>query len=389
MRIKNALYLTLLMLIACFATAQVPCGPNITASPTLFVNWQHFHYDLAQTGCNPYESVLNPTTVGGLTLGWKYPMQNGVAHSSPAVANGVVYIGSYDFNIYAINANSGLLIWRYQTEDEVVSSPAVADGVVYTCSLDGNIYALSTNGGQLLWKYSVRACYSSPTVANGVVYIGGFTGLSALDAIHGTLIWEYPILDGIGYSAAAFANGVVYVNDLDNYIDAIDATTGVLVWKRYVGCGRCTTIETSPAVAGNIVYVAGELDVFALNATTGEVVWEYPIGGTSSPAVANDVVYGGSYDYLFALNASTGVLLWQYLTPGIVNSSPAVANGVVYFGVNNILMPDAYALDAGSGRLLWNYYVSDPVDSSPAVANGVVYVGSRDGNLYAFHLANH
>ncbi|RZB13734.1 hypothetical protein StrepF001_42475 [Streptomyces sp. F001] len=63
-------------------------------------------------------------------------------HSSPAVANGIVYIGSGDGRIYALNAASGNVRWTYETGDVVWSSPTVADGIVYIGSIDHRVYAL-------------------------------------------------------------------------------------------------------------------------------------------------------------------------------------------------------------------------------------------------------
>ena len=77
--------------------------------------------------------------------------------SSPAVANGVVYVGSNDDSIYALNASTGTLLWSYSAGESVSSSPAVADGVVYVGSLNyGNgksIHALDASTGALLWDY--------------------------------------------------------------------------------------------------------------------------------------------------------------------------------------------------------------------------------------------
>ena len=61
--------------------------------------------------------------------------------SSPAVANGVVYVGSDDGNVYALNAKTGVKLWSYTTDSNVFSSPAVANGMVYVCSLGGKVYA--------------------------------------------------------------------------------------------------------------------------------------------------------------------------------------------------------------------------------------------------------
>jgi len=93
--------------------------------------------------------------------------------SSPAVANGVVYVGSYDDNVYALSATTGALLWSYTTGGHVWSSPSVANGVVYVGSDNTNLYALNASTGALLWSYTTggQVYMSSPAVANGVVYM--------------------------------------------------------------------------------------------------------------------------------------------------------------------------------------------------------------------------
>ncbi len=94
--------------------------------------------------------------------------------SSPAIANGVVYVGSGNGNIYALNALTGEYLWNYLTGGDVESSPAVADGVVYVGSNDGNIYALDATTGVLIWSYATgSSAFSSPAVAGGAVFVGG------------------------------------------------------------------------------------------------------------------------------------------------------------------------------------------------------------------------
>jgi outer membrane protein assembly factor BamB len=169
---------------------------------------------------------------------------------------------------------------------------------------------------------------------------------------------------------------VVYVGGFENYtLYALNASTGTLLWSYDTG----GAVFSSPAVANGIVYVSsdgGDLD--ALNAITGAKLWSYTTGGpvTSSPAVADGVVYIGSSDgNVYALNANTGGKLWSYSSGGPVSASPAVANGVVYIGSND---GNLYALNAGTGTKLWSYDTGNPVDSGLAVANGVVYAISED-----------
>jgi hypothetical protein len=115
----------------------------------------------------------SPSTSGG-KLRWRY-LTGDVVESSPAVVNGVVYVGSGDDYVYALNASNGTLRWRYLTGNSVYSSPKVVNGVVYVGSYDDYVYALNASNGTLRWRYLTgNTVYSSPKVVNGVVYVGSF-----------------------------------------------------------------------------------------------------------------------------------------------------------------------------------------------------------------------
>jgi len=358
-----------------------------TSSPG---DWTQFHRDNMQRW-NPYETVLGVGNVGGLQVKWKY--QNSFTQSSPAVANGVVYLGSSGggtSRVFALNATTGTVLWSYYIGDDVVSSPAVANGVVYFTSQDKNVYALNASTGALLWLFRTQgALYSSPAVVNGVVYIGSTdTNVYALKASTGETLWSSSVGNEV-QSSPAVVNGTVYVGARDGYLYALNASTGVKLWS-YPLQGE---VYSSPAVSNGVVYVGSQYgDVYALNATTGVLVWHYSTTNYvwCSPAVANGKVYVGFGDgNVDAFNAGTGALVWSYATgAAVVYSSPAVANGVVYVGSRSLVNSRGtlYALDADTGAKLWSYTTAGYIDVSPAVANGVVYIGSNDGNIYAFGL---
>src|SRR5208337_218321 len=106
-------------------------------------NWSEFHRTNMQRR-NPCEKVLNVNNVGNLGLKWSYAT-GGAVRSSPAVANGAGYVGSWDNNVYALNAKTGGELWSFATSGAVESSPAVANGVVYVSSDDNNVYALNAS----------------------------------------------------------------------------------------------------------------------------------------------------------------------------------------------------------------------------------------------------
>jgi outer membrane protein assembly factor BamB len=156
----------------------------------------------------------------------------------------------------------------------------------------------------------------------------------------------------------------------------LNATTGFMLWKR-------GDVAGSPSVVGGLVYVGGrEEDVsylFALNASDGGEEWRYMGAVGSSPAVIENVVYVGLSSDFYALDANTGDKVWNSsIFYGY--SSPTVVDGVVYFGAEDGAV---HALNATDGGDLWSFQTGSGVRSSPAVVDGMVFVGSLDGHLYA------
>jgi uncharacterized repeat protein (TIGR01451 family) len=391
--------LWLLLAAATSSNAQTSTAP----SPA---DWTQFHRDNMQRW-NPYETTIGVGNAGSLQLKWKVP--NGAFFaltSSPAVVNGVVYVGSDDNNVYALDANTGAKLWSYATGDRVDSSPVVTNGVVYVGSSDHNVYALNANTGALLWRHSTGGgeVRSSPAVANGVVYVGAFENytLYALNASTGALLWSYDT-GGAVFGSPAVANGVVYIGSDGGNVYALNAGTGAKLWSFATG----GPVASSPAVANGVVYIgSSDGKVYALNTGTGARLWSFDTGTAtaggvfSSPAVANGVVYIGDLNgNVYALNAGTGARLWSSNMGIPVDSGPAVANGVVYVSAedNSILMSGSalFALNASTGARLWSYPTSS-LSSSPAIVDGVVYVRAgfvrredevtTGSNLYAFSL---
>ena len=396
MKCKTVFYLNLVLLIASAAAqvrkapAALPCGPTVSPSPTPVVSWPQFHFDAANTGCNPYESLLGPDTVGKLTLNWQYAT-GGSVEAPPSVANGMVYVGSDDGYLYALNAGSGALIWKYYTGLSVLDAPVVSDGRVYAFSYipDGGVVALNAKTGEVIWQENFQGTgYGSAlTLYKDVLYTASSSRVFALDTGTGYEIWESQ--DDVGVddnSIPAVANGLVYVGSNNGNLYALNASTGQTVWSYPVG-----EVNSSPAVANGLVYVSAG-SMYALDASTGQFIWSYSTFGIycgnfrdCGPSVANGMVYALGYGAgFYAFNANTGALIWDYPLSG--QSSPAIANGVLYVGSED---GTVNAINASTGTLLWHYKTGGDVHSSPAVANGMVFAGSNDGNLYAFHLPGH
>jgi outer membrane protein assembly factor BamB len=360
-------------------------GRSAQARFLVNTNWSQFHYSAAHTGFNRYENVLSASNVAGLGLDWSFR----AGCSDPAVANGVVFVvdcGSNNgtTNFYALNAGTGARLWRLHSTSAFVR-PVVANGVVYVGTealAGGHLYALNAATGARIWSLATGDFGpSTTTVANGVVYLGSFTGkVWALKASTGAKLWSRAI--GTLVQGLAVANGVVYLGGDDGNLYALNAATGAKIWTFTTG-----NTLFKPTVANGVVYVGADNgNLYALNAATGASLWTFTTGAIveASAAVANGVIYVGSGDgNLYALNAVSGAKVWSFTTGDRVFSSAAVANGVIYVGSGD---GNVYALNAATGARLWTFTTGFSVFSSPAVANGVVDIGSEDGNVYAFHL---
>jgi len=346
-------------------------GSHYTQHP-----WLMFRNDPTHVG---YTESSAPNT--NQTL-WSY-VTGIYVYSSPAVADGKVYVGAGDGKVYCLDSLTGTQVWNYTTGWYVYSSPAVVDGRVYVGSDDNKTYCLDASTGAQLWNFTTGGViHSSPTVANGRVYIGSSDKkIYCLDAFTGAPRWIQTTEEEVS-SSPAFAYDRVYVGSYDGRVYSLFASTGEFNWNY----STANSVRSSPAVVDGKVYVGSDDNkTYCLDAFTGTQVWNFTTNGyvISSPAVAYGRVYVGSeYDpNVYCLNASTGTRIWGYPTGLYAHSSPAVADGKVYIGsVDN----NVYCLDALDGTRIWSYNTGGPVYSSPAVADGTVFIGSSDNHLYAF-----
>ncbi|HUT67064.1 MAG TPA: PQQ-binding-like beta-propeller repeat protein [Dehalococcoidales bacterium] len=368
-------------------------------------DWTMFRRDLEHTGS------INPD--GNLpqgTLQWTFST-GGAIHSSPAVVDGVVYFGSRDSYIYALDAATGEELWSFKTGSWVESSPVVVNGVVYCGSNDGDLYALNAATGTKLWSFEAEyAIRSSPAVANGVVYFGSDDYyVYAVDIATGKGLWKFET-DSLITSSPIVIDGVVIVGSVDGSCYVLNAKNG----RVRLNFKTHSSVVASPVVSNGIAYLASTsgfvyaIDYHAKNwpfenklkiywgvlymygaaprpPDASGFIWMQWLGwgvrASSSPALVDGIIYLGAGNNLLTMDAATREVLWSFETGDAVVSSPAVAGSAVYAGSQDGRL---YAVDRATGAKLWDGLTGDKITSSPAVANGSVYVGSFDGKLYAF-----
>jgi outer membrane protein assembly factor BamB len=325
------------------------------------------------------EQSASPGAVASGKKVWSFGTGNQI-ESPVVVAGGVVYFGSTDDNVYAVNARSGSRAWAYPAGEAAQTGIAVAGGAVYASTFEGNLYRLDAGSGSKVWSYPAQSVSAaSVAVAGGTVYTSGLgTIIMALSTSNGAKKWDL-LQDGQGMRGIALAGRVVYLGSSGGNVYALHGGSGKVIWT-FPANGEITS---GVAFADGVVY-AGSFgqSIYALDASNGRQAWTYQTGGqvASGIAVASGVVYAASDDgNLYALSASGGQVVWKFATTGQVQSGIAVANGRVYAGDSS---GNLYAVDARTGGKIWAFPTFSVIDSGIAVADGIVYFGGGN-TLYA------
>lgn len=186
---------------------------------------------------------------------WRFTTLGSI-YSTPVIVAGVVYVGSYDHHLYAIDAAMGTERWRFATMDSVESDPGVFAGVVYVGSRDHHLYAIDASTGRERWRFATNGPVTSPALVSGAVYVSSHV-LYAIDAATGTERWRFQTERSIEALSPSFADGIVYIASRHGALDGIDAQTGVPVWELNWEKETDTGffLVSSPHVVNGIVYL--------------------------------------------------------------------------------------------------------------------------------------
>jgi outer membrane protein assembly factor BamB len=329
-------------------------SPNIT-TPPLDQVWVSAPY-LESDWSGPVlaDGILFSTTMDGLIrahdpytgeLLWSRLLGDDYFYTgTPAVEDGIVYTISYGYGggyMYALDETTGATIWSFGPErgmDLNARTPvAVSAGLVFGCAWDGEVFAVDADNGAEVWRYESNNYWpSGVAISGGAVYFGTADGYAfALDEFEGELLWSSP-LDGMAVSAPMCADGIVYIGTNAGSMYALDSLSGEVVWLRSVGSVWLST----PAYGDSAIFY-GATDIYnysdgyfyALDPRSGSTIWSVriPAHVESSVAYANGYVFGTATNgLLYTLSASSGSIVDSEQLAYGSTSSPAVSNGWVW-----------------------------------------------------------
>jgi outer membrane protein assembly factor BamB len=397
--------LVLILLLVCFLSA---CAPAITAPPP------------TSTPAPTHTPLPDPGS-----LYWTF-QTGGAIWGTPTVQDDVLYIGSDDKNLYALDALTGEVEWQFPTGDIVRSTPALAHGNVYFESDDGYLYAVDSRTGAEVWRIDIGNVIdpaardvtgtvfdylqSSPAIVEDTLYIGSADGnVYAVDAIGGEILWKFDTTKPVRATPTVVA-GVLYIGSWNGIFYALDAANGELHWMYEASTIGNPDYYLRPiqskalVVDGLVICASRKASVFALDIETGELKWEHRYGNAlwveSSPMLQDGIIYIGSSGskFVLALEAEDGDPRGIQLTQTFNWGTPALMDDTLYIGGAVYQDPKEkaglVALKTDDGAITgrkWNVPIETTqaagdwygVASSPIVVGDTVYFGALDGKVYA------
>ena len=299
------------------------------------------------------------------------------------------------------------------------SGTAVHDGIIYTGSVDGRVVAINSSTGNLEWSYTIApvaapssglSCgqssvsstiYGTPIVDGDIVYVGSYSGqVLALNTVarsqalafpqtrYGEWEWNCPGTNAGSNAIVAdlvMSEEALYVSSSNGRVYSLDKEFGDLNWESDILHKK---LWTSPVIQGDTLYVgtfAGH--IVTLSVETGALLpwfFESETGFASHPVIYEDTIYVGSFDSkLYAIKIGDSELSWSFPGDKWFWAAPLINEGVVYAGC---LDGKVYAIDAETGEKLWEFDAGNPIVSSPVLMDNLLIVADELGSVYVFDL---
>ncbi|MFQ6101444.1 MAG: PQQ-binding-like beta-propeller repeat protein [Anaerolineae bacterium] len=251
------------------------------------------------------------------SLLWQFSGAAGQYVEGGAIGGGLFVVGNSDGNVYALDVESGVLRWAFETGHRVWATPLVVSDTVYIGSMDRHLYALTLSDGKIRWDFPAEGAFASaPALWDGTLYIGAFDDrLYAVDAHTGAEFWRFAGENWFWGSPVVYSD-TVYAVDVNGNVYAVDAEAGVQIWHK----GLDVPVRAGPVLSGDgsKLFVGTQNGILhALDTVDGSEVWSKESEGQmlSTPVVSGSVVYEALIygpHRLRALHVDNGHEMWAY-----------------------------------------------------------------------------
>lgn len=326
--------------------------------------------------------------------------------SAPALANGLVYVGSEDNTFYSLDLASGRVLWKYDAGYPVDAPPSASGATACFGSADGVMRCFESLTGKELWRFQARSeIVSSPLITGEMVYFSSSDDrFYALGAGNGEKVWSYTrgtyqTVAPRAYASPAYSDKRLYQFFSDGYLVCLSADTGKEVWAKKVLRGFDSAQQTrrTPLIYGGLVYMIDDNNAIeALDASTGEVKNLYSIIKAHDFVIPDKrmLVMAGS-EQAVAIDRATGSILWKREFAKKPLSSVFAADDTLFilsnyrrgiFGTTFMERDHGYieALDMKTGEAIWGMKLKSSVSANGSASGLHIAVLTDKGRLEVF-----
>jgi outer membrane protein assembly factor BamB len=352
------------------------------------------------------------------------PYERGQVEIDPA--NGRIFVGSSDQGLYALRADDGQKLWRFETLGFVQCAPLYdgAEDVLYFGSNDGALYKVNAKNGQLLWRFMTNAEVSSrPVLDAGLLFVTNANDtVLAIEPGSGKLVWHQhrtPAagMEVAGHSGVTVFRGKVYAGFSDGVVTAYDEKTGAERWQPVDLAAEAEQtlgqvpdqldVDSTPiadALPNGAVVYAGNYaaGVYALDAETGTQVWSNPgVFGVTDVTLFDQPAHlrrdgkdeperrillaASGTTGLWGLDPQTGAELWRRSLPATAVSHPVVVSGALLISASRLGL---FLINPLGGELIDGIHLADGSSMTPAAYGSRAFVMTNGGALLGLHVAS-
>ncbi len=345
----------------------VGCGSiRLKNAPAIDTDsWQQYGGGMEHTNVAKHE-LLPP-----LDSIWSYDASAGYSEYSVSVADGMVFLGTLQGEVFVLNIETGEKLGKYDFGLPVFGTPVIDSGMMYAATANNKtgLFAYDILNGKIKWKQNFGGVETSPLLIQNRLYITTLNGdVYCLNKKTGTVVWKIitPLFERSAFlhsSPASDGKNLVYGCD-DGSLFCLSVDDGKLLWR----AKTLKSITASPSIRNGVVYIGSQDEhLYAFDINTGKELWKTPLGAKifSSQAVSNDYVYvGTSAGEVIGLKASSGEIVWRFKAESVIATAPLVSGDVVYAGS---LDRTLYALDTKTGKQLWKHSTEGRIKSMPVI----------------------
>ena len=339
-----------------------------------------------------------------------------IMFAAPIISGDTLFVAAFDDDgegksgIYALNRDSGDLLWFFESENSLKNSIVLENSTLYAADVNSTLYAVDAKSGLLKWRREltpkgvVHPVYTQGIAfKDGAIFAGQGANLQAVDALSGDLIWKnsdwYGGVNGVNTNL--LADTVLVTSGYWKGRYAHSSNSGKLLWKKQDDENRSS--DSDPIyVDGKLIYTTPNY-LLEVDPVSGKEITRVKLncvvnskGGVS---LSDSIVVVGSSDKgLFGYNRAQGYKeMWNFKTnPALIytipyskdfqmtiESKPIFFEDMVLFGANDGYL---YAIDPIDGSYRFRLNCGMPILSQLVISGDELFVTTFSGDIFIINL---